>query len=47
MDEVCRRVGRETLYALTGSQIMSFNTLFQLYAACQATPHQSTPRQLC
>ena len=38
MDEVCRRVGRETLYALTGSQIMSFNTLFQLYAACQATP---------
>ncbi len=38
MDQVCRRVGRETLYALTGSQIISINTLFQLYAACQATP---------
>lgn len=38
MDRVCRRVGRDKLYAQTGSQIISINTLFQLYAACQTTP---------
>jgi rhamnulokinase len=38
MDEVCRRVGRDTLYAATGCQLMPINTIFQLYAACQATP---------
>jgi rhamnulokinase len=38
MDQVCRRIGRDKLYAMTGSQIMPINTLFQLYAASQATP---------
>lgn len=38
MDQVCRLLGRDKLYAQTGSQIMPINTLFQLYAACQATP---------
>lgn len=38
MEHVCRRIGRDKLYAATGSQIMPINTLFQLYAACQATP---------
>jgi rhamnulokinase len=35
---VAERVGRESLYARTGTQLLPFNTLFQLYAACQATP---------
>ncbi len=39
MDAVCRRVGREQLYTQTGCQLLPFNTLFQLYAACQKTPH--------
>ena len=38
MDAVVQRIGREKLYAQTGSQIIPINTLFQLYAACQATP---------
>jgi len=38
MDAVCQKVGREHLYAQTGSQIIGINTLFQLYAACQSTP---------
>ena len=38
MDHVCRLIGRDKLYAMTGSQIMPINTLFQLYAACQSTP---------
>ena len=38
MEAVCQRVGREQLYAQTGSQIIGINTLFQLYAACQSTP---------
>ena len=38
MDVVCQRLGREKIYAQTGSQILPFNTVFQLYAACQATP---------
>lgn len=38
MDAVCRRIGRERLYAQTGCQLLPFNTLFQLYAACQKTP---------
>src|SRR4029079_10457546 len=38
MDVVCRRVGREKIYAQTGSQILPINTLFQLYAACETTP---------
>jgi rhamnulokinase len=38
MDAVCRRVGNEQLYLQTGCQLLPFNTLFQLYAACQKTP---------
>jgi rhamnulokinase len=38
MDAVCQRFGREKIYAHTGSQIIPINTIFQLYAACQATP---------
>jgi len=38
METVCRRIGREKLYAQTGSQIIGINTLFQFYAACQTTP---------
>jgi rhamnulokinase len=38
MDAVCQRVGRDKLYAQTGSQIIGINTLFQLYAACRKTP---------
>ena len=38
MDAVCRRIGREQLYSQTGCQIISINTLFQLYAARQTTP---------
>ena len=40
MDIVCRRNGRDRLYAQTGSQIIPINTLFQLHAACERTPHQ-------
>jgi rhamnulokinase len=38
MEAVVQRIGREKLYAQTGSQIITINSLFQLYAACQATP---------
>ena len=38
MDAVVHRIGRERLYAQTGSQIITINSLFQLYAACQNTP---------
>jgi sugar (pentulose or hexulose) kinase len=38
MEVICRRVGRDEIYAQTGSQILPFNTLFQLHAACEATP---------
>lgn len=37
-EAVAARVGRDSLYARTGTQLLPFNTLFQLYAACQATP---------
>jgi rhamnulokinase len=32
MDQVCSRVGRDELYARTGIQFQTFNTLFQLWA---------------
>ena len=32
------RVSRERIYAATGVQFLPFNTLYQLYAACQQTP---------
>ncbi len=38
MDAVFQRVPREEIYAITGIQFLPFNTLYQLYAACQATP---------
>jgi len=38
MEEVFKRVSAEEIYAITGIQFLPFNTLFQLYAACQATP---------
>jgi rhamnulokinase len=39
MPEVFKKVPRERIYASTGSQFLSINTLYQLYAACQSTPH--------
>jgi rhamnulokinase len=38
MEEVWQRVSREQIYAVTGIQFLTFNTLYQLYAACRATP---------
>ncbi|MGB2714545.1 MAG: rhamnulokinase family protein [Vicinamibacterales bacterium] len=38
MDRVFERVPAEEIYATTGIQFLPFNTLFQLYAAAQATP---------
>ena len=38
MEAVCKLVGREEIYARTGVQFLPFNTLYQLYAACRATP---------
>jgi rhamnulokinase len=38
MEAVFERVSRERIYAITGIQFLPINTLFQLYAACVATP---------
>lgn len=38
MESVVARVPRERIYASTGVQFLPFNTLYQLYAACQQTP---------
>ena len=38
MDAVFKRVPRDEIYAATGIQFLPFNTLYQLYAACRATP---------
>lgn len=38
MESVTARVPRERIYASTGVQFLPFNTLYQLYAACQQTP---------
>ena len=38
MDQVFERVPADDIYATTGIQFLPFNTLFQLYAAAQATP---------
>jgi len=38
MESVTARVPRERIYATTGVQFLPFNTLYQLYAACQQTP---------
>src|SRR4030095_576839 len=38
MSAVFRLVPRERTYAITGTQFLPFNTLYQLYAACETTP---------
>ena len=38
MEQVFAKVPRERIYAITGVQFLWFNTLYQLYAACQTTP---------
>ena len=38
MEAVWQRVSREQIYAITGIQFLTFNTLYQLYAACRTTP---------
>jgi rhamnulokinase len=38
METVWQRVPREEIYRITGIQFLVFNTLYQLYAACQSTP---------
>jgi rhamnulokinase len=38
MEAVFQRVTAEEIYAITGIQFLPFNTLYQLYAACRATP---------
>ena len=38
VDAVVQRLPAEEIYAVTGVQFLSFNTLYQLYAACRATP---------
>jgi rhamnulokinase len=38
MDAVCAATGRARIYDITGTQFLSFNTLYQLIAARQRTP---------
>ena len=38
MEAVFERVTADEIYAVTGIQFLPFNTLYQLYAACRATP---------
>ena len=38
MEAVFKRIPADEIYAITGIQFLPFNTLYQLYAACQATP---------
>jgi rhamnulokinase len=38
MEAVWQRVSRDRIYSITGIQFLVFNTLYQLYAACQSTP---------
>jgi len=38
MEAVFEHVSRERLYAITGIQFLPINTIYQLYAACRATP---------
>jgi len=38
MEAVFERVSADEIYAVTGIQFLPFNTLYQLYAACRATP---------
>jgi len=38
MEAVFECVSRERMYAITGIQFLPINTIYQLYAACRATP---------
>jgi rhamnulokinase len=38
MERVFAKVPRERIYAITGVQFLWFNTLYQLYAACESSP---------
>ena len=38
MEAVCKRLSADEIYGVTGIQFLPFNTLYQLYAACQQTP---------
>src|SRR6185436_20050768 len=38
MEAVFERVCRDRIYAITGIQFLPINTIYQLYAACRATP---------
>ncbi|PYQ99939.1 MAG: rhamnulokinase, partial [Acidobacteria bacterium] len=38
MEAVFERVCRDRIYAITGIQFLPMNTMYQLYAACRATP---------
>ena len=38
MEAVFERVSRERIYAITGIQFLPINTIYQLFAACRATP---------
>lgn len=38
MEKVFQRMPADEIYAVTGIQFLSFNTLYQLYAACLETP---------
>jgi rhamnulokinase len=38
MEAVFERVAPERIYRITGIQFLTFNTLFQLFAACRTTP---------
>ena len=38
MEAVFERVCRERIYAITGIQFLPINTIYQLFAACRATP---------
>jgi rhamnulokinase len=38
MEAVFEHVSRDSIYAVTGIQFLPFNTIYQLFAACRATP---------
>ena len=38
METICARLSADRIYDTTGIQFLPFNTLYQLYAACRATP---------
>jgi sugar (pentulose or hexulose) kinase len=38
VDRVTQRITHEDLYNRTGTQLLEFNTLFQLFVACERTP---------